>query len=310
MSTKNWVQCPVCRENDMPIRDGVIECVNLMCMAKTNMNYILPPIEVVSPPITNYTTYDTEMRKSMIDKLFFLDKIEAKTFVDYGSADGALFGIIHDIFPAAGYTYIGYDIDPAMNQTAMHKHLFAYFTDNWQTVVDHVRTAQSLDSKTCIIANSLIHEVYHYGTVDDVEEFWRRLFDTKFDYIVIRDLCLAESYSTIALDHEQVRVKANQKQLEDFENIWGSIANPKNLIHFLLKYRYTDNWSREVYENYFPYTLEDVMGYLNKFGNQYEVEFLEQFSLPFNVRIVRKDFGIDVSDIKTHVKLILRKKNV
>lgn len=310
MSTQNWVQCPVCMENDMPIRSGVIECVNLMCMAKTDLDTILPPIEKLTPKIVDYTTYDTEMRKSMIDKLFFLDKIEAEMFVDYGSADGALFGIIHDIFPDSGYTYVGYDIDLTMNHTAMAKHPFAYFTDNWQNVADQVRTSLSLEAKTCVIANSLIHEVYHYGTDSDVEEFWQRLFTTGFDYIVIRDLCLAESYSTTMLDHDQVRVKADQKHLEDFENIWGSIANPKNLIHFLLKYRYNDNWSREVYENYFPYTLEDVMQYLAKFGNQYEIEFLEQFALPFNVRTVRKDFGIEIGEIKTHMKLILRKKNV
>ena len=43
-----------------------------------------------------------------------------------------------------------------------------------------------------------------------------------------------------------------KKELIDFSNKWGTIDNYKNLIHFLLKYRWKVNWNREVNENYFP----------------------------------------------------------
>ena len=40
---------------------------------------------------------------------------------------------------------------------------------------------------------------------------------------------------------------------ESFEDVWGKICDPetkkvngKNLFHFLIKYRYQENWSREV----------------------------------------------------------------
>lgn len=47
--------------------------------------------------------------------------------------------------------------------------------------------------------------------------------------------------------------------LRSFEDVWGDVCdvrarkvNVKNLIHFLVKYRYVENWEREVQENYFP----------------------------------------------------------
>jgi hypothetical protein len=272
---------------------------------------MLPPLDkILPPPITNYTTYDTEMRKSMIDKLFFLDKVDATLFVDFGAADGILFQIMHDIFPGADYTYLGYDIDEKMNLDANNRDIpRAYFTSNWELIAEEVRNAQKRGIKTCVIANSLIHEVYHYGTEVSVQEFWDRLLQTGFDYIVIRDLCLAPQnlYDCFGpYDHEMVRVKADQKQLEDFENIWGPITEPKNLIHYLLKYRYTDNWPREVYENYFPYTVHEINAML--LNIPYETAFIDQFALQFNVRTVKRDFGIDIVEVKTHLKLILEKK--
>ncbi|MGA1049083.1 MAG: hypothetical protein ACO3UU_13830, partial [Minisyncoccia bacterium] len=49
------------------------------------------------------------------------------------------------------------------------------------------------------------------------------------------------------------------KSLISFEKVWGSIFKDyRNFIHFLLKYRYTDNWEREVNENYLP---SDAIGY-------------------------------------------------
>ncbi len=49
---------------------------------------------------------------------------------------------------------------------------------------------------------------------------------------------------------KKLRKKANLNQLYSFEKRSGSINNNyRNFIHFLLKYKYTDNWDREVNED-------------------------------------------------------------
>ena len=41
-------------------------------------------------PIQNYDAYNTRMSKSLIDKMFFVDKIEPDSIVDFGCANGLL----------------------------------------------------------------------------------------------------------------------------------------------------------------------------------------------------------------------------
>ena len=270
------------------------------------------PIEV---NIRNYATYDHEMCKSMIDKLFFLDKIDAKVLVDYGCADGVLFDLVSTIFPFNGdvyspsnNAYVGYDIDPQMIADAEKRNIpGSLFTTDWEKVRKFVSTPVSKAAKTCLIANSLLHEVIHYGTPESIAEFWDRMFNTGFDYIVIRDIAYEPELETLEMQDEAdtVRSQANAKQVEDFENIWGSLNIRKNLVHFLLKYRYKDNWQREVHENYFANSPADLLAKIP--ADKYTVAYKEQFALPFNVKTIKRDFGITL-DAKTHIKLILEKK--
>ena len=68
--------------------------------------------------INDFTHYTTEMRKSLIDKIFFMDKMdnEVKTIVDYGCADGVLIDFLSNIFPEINF--IGLDISDEMIRAA------------------------------------------------------------------------------------------------------------------------------------------------------------------------------------------------
>ena len=46
------------------------------------------------------------MKKSLLDKLFFLDKIDSEIIVDFGCANGELIKFMYNLFP--NYIYIGY----------------------------------------------------------------------------------------------------------------------------------------------------------------------------------------------------------
>lgn len=53
------------------------------------------------PDITDLTAYNLSMKKSLIDKMFFMDKIDdnVKVIMDYGCADGALIRFLAPLFP-------------------------------------------------------------------------------------------------------------------------------------------------------------------------------------------------------------------
>ncbi|MFW6281187.1 MAG: class I SAM-dependent methyltransferase [bacterium] len=253
--------------------------------------------------IKDYSVYNEGMKKSLLDKIFFIDKIDARVIIDYGCADGTLIKFLSDLFPE--YQYVGYDIDDEMLKQAKAKfnknNDRIIFTSDWNVVKEYSRSGVS-----AILLSSVIHEVYAYGTRKDVETVWNRIFDDIFDYIVIRDMIPSFSIDKKSDINDVRRIFkfAKSGMLRDFEQIWGSIEQNKNLVHFLLKYRYSENWEREVRENYFPLTRED---FIRMIPENYEIEFHEHFILPFLKKTVKNDFGILLKD-NTHFKMILRKE--
>ena len=96
----------------------------------------------------------------------------------------------------------------------------------------------------------------------------------------------------------------------EFEDIYGKLFKSwKNLLHFLLKYRWTINWNREVHENYFPIYVED---FLNKFEEKYNLNYLKRFRVPFLNTCWKTDFDINENEISdnTHIKTIFELKKL
>lgn len=253
-------------------------------------------------PISNLTKYTESMKKTLVDKIFFIDKVDCRVFVDFGCADGSTIAFMQELFP--DYIYIGYDINTTMIAKARQEHPDIMFYDNMADLTKEL-SLYPADVKICCILNSVIHEVYSYSTLDQICDFYKFIFGGIFSTIVVRDMMPNSSIdrNSHITDVARVRRLANRNQVSDFESIWGSITNNKNLIHFLLKYRYVENWEREVHENYFPiYTST----FLSKIPEDYSVSYYEEFSLPFITESIKKDFKIDLRDT-THVKLIINK---
>ena len=91
-------------------------------------------------------------------------------------------------------------------------------------------------------------------------------------------------------------------KISEFEAFNGGLTSNKNFLHYLLTYRYVENWDREVRENYFPHCIEE---FLNKIPVHYEVVYFEHYTLPFLREQVWKDFGFTLSD-STHAKILLK----
>lgn len=192
--------------------------------------------------IANLKVYNDNMRKSLLDKAYFLSFVDSDTFIDFGCADGSLLKYIHEMFPDK--KLIGYDISPEMLQVA-EKNLEGCnvsLYNNFENVI-----SLKLDNATLILS-SVIHEVYSYGDNQSVNEFWRQVFNENFRYIAIRDLTPRKSIDRMSDINDVSRVlhNANPTHLAEFQSIWGNISNNKNLVHFLMKYKWVENWAREV----------------------------------------------------------------
>lgn len=265
--------------------------------------------------IKDYDAYQHRMNKSLIDKLFFADKIpdDINIIVDYGCADGTLLKAIRPMFPNA--FLFGFEIDEQMianaNENSKAANTF-YFSD-WGMLLAAMGRfkndvfCEGKKCKTAVVASSLIHEVYSYGTPEQVAKFWDQMFNSDFDYICIRDMMVSMPVDRPSDINDVVRVLRKfhrTKPLLDFQANWGNIENNKNLVHFLLKYRYLQpNWDREVKENYIPLYREDFMALIPE---KYMVTFHEHYTLPYLMENVLNDMGVVLKD-PTHIKVILSK---
>jgi hypothetical protein len=134
------------------------------------------------------------------------------------------------------------------------------------------------------------------------------VFDDSFTYVIIRDMMTQDKYERPKPELARIiREKSDPKYLKDFEDIWGSIDDSyKNIMHWLLKYTYTDNWPRELNENYLPYTLEHLKR--RRIPAGWTIIMQDYYVLPFMKQNVKKDFGIELTR-PTHIKMIVENHN-
>ena len=251
--------------------------------------------------ITDLNIYTSRMQKSILDKMFFIDKVfePFSNIIDFGCANGELVKALQLLFDE--YRYIGYDISEEMLDAARANVPTAEFYSNWNEM-------QADPTHTLLNISSTIHEVYSYSTQTEITAFWKRAFDSGFKYIAIRDMMLSEA-ERASIDTEQYHsVVKNEKyadKLQSYEKVWGAIETQHDLVHYLLKYKYTENWEREVRENYVPITIEQLLGMI---PDGYEITYLNHFTLPYTAWQIKNDFGLDLTT-PTHVKLILKRND-
>lgn len=258
-------------------------------------------------PIKNIQSYIGGMNLGLQDKLFFVDMLDFDAIVDFGCADGSFLKLVSEINPKI--KLFAYDIDPNMLLKAKSKlGKGSIVTDSW----DEIRKSLVYFNKPLLNLSSVIHEVYSYSKTIDVKNFWdNQVFGGDFKYITIRDMIPSTEISKSEIsqfkdDVKKVKQKFDRNYINSFEERWGSLnSNYRTLIHFLLKYRFTDNWEREVSENYLPISIETLR---KKIPNGYKIVYEDSFLLPFLKKEVKKDFNIDLIH-PTHTKMIISNRN-
>lgn len=256
--------------------------------------------------IEDLDAYIGRMDKSIMDKLFFVDKVgDPGLFVDYGCADGTLLKMLRNWF--GGADMMGYDISEKMVKRVenIDDELQIMGTSDFGVVEATMGTEAE---NSVLILSSIIHEIYHYSEPAEIEEFWDRVWNTGFDYVVIRDMVPSRSLDRQPSMNDVRKVYSEfggTEELQDFETYFGSVdKSQENLVQFLLKYRYTEpNWEREVREDYFPFYFSEFLGSV---PSDYDILFNHHYVLPYLKQEIRNDFGIELED-PTHAKFILER---
>lgn len=254
--------------------------------------------------ISDIDIYNSSMQKSVNDKLFFIRKADDYDYaVDFGCADGELLRRMHAIKP--NLKLIGYDNNSDMVEIASRRMPFIEFTDSLDEVKKMIRGKDAL-----LNLSSVIHEVYSYSDESEIPSFWKFVFGSGFKYVAIRDMMYSNSALKPSPEEDVDRIenwaKENDRmwQLDDYADIWHSdLSDYKDMMHFILKYRYVENWEREVRENYFPISYEKLKSIVSSCG--YSIKFENRYILPFIFKKTQEDFGITLEE-DTHVKILLK----
>lgn len=165
-------------------------------------------------PIANMNVYNDGMRKSMLDKIWFLDKIDGSidTIYDYGCADGSLLKIVGEICP--NMRLDGYDISQEMIDIAKK----------------NVPNANLLSTEpksnlhnAVLNASSVFHEIHAYSP--DIEWDYRNIFNSGATYIAIRDMFYSKRscHPTDAISLAKVFQHENPDKISEFEAFNGGV---------------------------------------------------------------------------------------
>ena len=248
------------------------------------------------------------MQAGLYEKLFFVDKLyltghdHVDVLVDFGCADGSLIRWLRQLWPDC--RYIGYDIDPVMIEQAKRNCPDVTFTSNWNEVVRSVFTVHGV---LAINLSSVLHEVYSYCDENEIAQTIDKISGLHPDLIFVRDMYYPSHRAEST--HPDVLAaicgnKIHYDQLREFEKHWGPVTGTKNLMHFLLKYRYTENWDREVQENYFsiPSNIATLFPHV-------ECKYIKTKAHDYTLQQVKSDFGVKLSgeQYHTHIECILSK---
>lgn len=258
--------------------------------------------------MNNINIYNERMSKAIIDKLWFMRFLKMNVFnngdngaivYDLGCADGELIRHLAPEFP--NIEFVGIDNSDDMINLARQRQEFPNerYINNRQ-----ISREACHDMPVILIMSSVFHEIVNY------EKFPKAFLDDLFfwikpDYIFFRDMIPNESINrhTLQSDIDKIKDKIEFNQILEFNIRQGDISNQRNFVHLLLKYRYIENWDREVRENYFPCTYQELMSFFPNFN----IIYSKQYTLPYIQQIVKEDFDIDLMDC-THVNIVMKRK--
>lgn len=225
---------------------------------------------------------------------------DAGRVLDVGCADGALTLALAAAYPAVQFT--GIDLDPDfIVQAQAHARQAALPNVDFRRSYLRDLLAEPARFDYVIFA-SVLHEFWTYGegsssvlkALADAHELLQPGGTT-----IIRDMML-EAYADHATLHvaairAKVAASVHAPTLAAFEAYWGAATTLATINHFLLKYRYHENWERELPEHYLPMTHEQYLQIFALLGMRVQTHAL--YLLPFLRERWQAEFALDADEL-------------
>jgi len=251
--------------------------------------------------------YNERMSRSMDDKMYFLPLLKDKidVLVDFGCADGFLLRETRKRDDKL--ILLGYDNNKLQVRKAKERFIknASFFVD-FPQLLDYTYGLKRKGLRIAFNLSSVLHELHSHYNNPSLDYLYSTFLGFGFDYVCVRDMgiTVAQEFEYIPMtradDIAKVLKLADPVNLREFHDRYGKFEKGGNFIHFLLKYKYKENWWEEVRENY----LVDMTILKERFGEYgYKVEHFKHYSLPFTADRVKKDFDIEFDD-PTHFQLI------
>jgi len=266
--------------------------------------------------IANPQKYLERMSKPLQEKLkvakFFPEGV--KTVLDVGCADGTVTLVLAEMFPEI--KFVGIDLSKEFvdmaNEKAAGK---TNVTFENLYLRDRLANPERFD---VVLFCSVLHEFYSYG--EGISTVVKALADAHEilnhrGTLIIRDMVLYDYMAQSDLWLSKIENKVKSKieltdLITDFEKNFGSIGSIKQLNHFLLKYKYEDNWQREGKENYVPVSFEQYDRILKLLGMK--DQYRESYTIPYMQSIWKEDFDLTDDEINCmrSTGIIVAEKNL
>lgn len=255
----------------------------------------------------NLDIYTEEMKKSLWDKAFFMDKIiGAKCVIDFGCADGALICMLKELFPSIDF--YGFDSNEELLARARENYggnvsdrNFFYSEKELNLLISDV-LARYDGSEICINFSCVLHEVFS-SSPSGQRSIQRLVKALEPKYVTVRDMFYPVSDYT---NDYRWKVELDNDYVAEFEEKYGSITRTANFLHFMMKYQWKDNgWKEELEEDYFSWNVRDLLNLINP--DEYKVIYCVRYLLPY---YADKWAELDLNPEwdTTHIQLVIRRR--
>lgn len=253
--------------------------------------------------ISESDLYLSRMAKPLLEKLKIIKFFpkNTKLVLDVGCADGSLTIEMAKMFP--DIKFVGIDLNTEFIKKASEA------TKDIENVSFEAVYLRELLSRNvhfdAVTFSSVLHEFYSYGegtssvlkAISDAHELLHR-----GGRIIIRDMIFSEYKKHTTLWVNNLVDKIVQKSellslIEDFEKYFGKLNDNYTINHFLLKYKYKENWEREGRENYVPVTFdkyEQIFSLLDM-----KILYKKSYLLPYFHDLWSDEFGFTEDELST-----------
>lgn len=260
--------------------------------------------------IQGIDSYVKSMSATIQDKCWWAYRIpsDIRTVIDFGCAQGDL-GLYLDKLKPNRFRYIGVDNSDEMLSLARHNHYLHFHKGDSIFCSELSDVLNQCDPKnTILVLNSVVHEIFSYMPLSQSNALLSEMFGAGFRFVAIRDMYKHNSGNIDADMFDIAMCNSQYAWMWDAYNSYiqsefvpGYMSTEDRIAEFLLKYRYENNWEREMKETYLWDWLPMIEHYYRS-GN-YRITYEDNFFIPYIRQHFIEDIGVQFL-FNTHKKVL------